>query len=620
MHSRTLTRTIILAGLVGVVAGVGAVIFSLMTDAVEIFAMGQLAGYEPTGPHFESRITQIMPFMDIEVFHHLVPWMLIVLPLVGGLISGAIVFSIAPEAEGHGTDAAIKAYHFEKGLIRMRVPIVKMVASALSIGTGGSGGREGPIAQIGAGFGSFLATRLGLSDMERRHLMISGVGAGVGAIFHAPFAGAMFAIEVLYRDPDFESEALIPAFIATSISYAVFAVAFGFDAFEPLFSVASRSALEHVEPMRLFLPFALLALSMAAASGVYVRTFYGITHLFHRIPLPKWIKAGVGGMLTGVIAVLLWWAFSYRDATQGTQVLSVLSGGYGFLQSILDSPNGQFGLLVLLAVAVGKTLTTSLTIGSGGSAGVFGPSMIIGGSLGASVGLIFSTYAPGVVHQDEVVIFAILGMAGFFSAAAKTPVSSMIIVSEMTAGYALLLPSMWVCALAYIVSRRWTLYCEQVPNRIESPAHRGDFIVDILKDLTVAEALTDQHRKFRTVTLDSSITDLAHMITSTLQSSFPTLDEQGRYHGLFSINDIRQFLYDSDLGPLAVAEDLATAGVEPLTTETNLSEAISRFAQSRFDELPVVTTEDPTQVVAMLRRQDLITLYNRRLLEMRGKA
>ena len=148
--------------------------------------------------------------------------MLVLLPAIGGLVSGWIVCRFAPEAKGHGTDAAIKAYHFNKGLIPLRVPIVKLIASAVTLGTGGSGGREGPIAQIGAGFGSYFATRLGLSDAERRYLLISGIGAGIGAIFHAPLAGAIFAIEVLYRDPDFESEALIPAFIATTVSYSVF--------------------------------------------------------------------------------------------------------------------------------------------------------------------------------------------------------------------------------------------------------------------------------------------------------------------------------------------------------------------------------------------------------------
>lgn len=612
-----MARSILLSALVGVVAGLGAIAFAVLTDTVELLALGTLAGYEQGGPEYESSAEELLPFLHVQV-GTLIPWMLVLLPTIGGLVSGWLVFNFAPEAEGHGTDAAIKAYHFNRGVIPLRVPLIKMLASAITLGTGGSGGREGPIAQIGAGFGSFLASRLGLSDAERRYLLISGIGAGVGAIFHAPFAGALFAIEVLYRDPDFETESLIPAFIATTISYSVFSSAFGFDAFEPLFNVATE--LENVQPMRLFLPFAVLAIVMAAASFFYVRTFYGLAGFFKKLPIPRLLKPALGGFLTGVIGLLLFVAFSKQGEVQAMQVLSVMSGGYGFLQDVLASSTDNFGLSVLLAVAIGKTLTTGLTIGSGGSAGVFGPSMIIGGALGAVVGIIMHRLMPGVVHEHEVVIFAILGMAGFFSAAANTPVSTMIIVSELTNGYALLMPSMWVCALAYLVSRKWTLYKEQVANRVESPAHRGDFIVDILRDLTVEQALTEFHRKFKTVTLDTPLTDLAHMITSTMQSSFPTLDNAGHYHGLFSINDIRQFLYDSDLGPLAVAEDLATASVEPLTTQTNLSEAIGRFAQSRFDELPVVHAEqDPKQVVAMLRRQDLITLYNRRLLEMRSK-
>lgn len=617
VREHSMTRFLLLAALVGVVAGLGAIVFQLAVDFVKSGTLGYLAGYVQGGPLHEKDAAEIFPWVHFESSGHIVPWLLVVLPAVGGLLSGLIVFNLAPEAEGHGTDAAIKAYHFNRGIIPLRVPIVKLVASAITLGTGGSGGREGPIAQIGAGFGSFLATQLGLSDAERRFLLTSGLGAGIGAIFHAPLAGAIFSIEVLYQDPDFESESLIPAFIATTVSYAVFSYIFGFDAFEPLFFVAAE--LENIQPLRLFLPFAVLAVIMAFMSWVYVRSFYGIHHLFQKLPLPNWFKPAIGGALTGVVALLLFVAFSRSGGEGPRQVLNVLAGGYGFLQELLASNTDSFGMAVLLAVGLGKIVTTGLTIGSGGSGGVFGPSMVIGGSFGAFVGILMHRMMPGVVYDYEVVIFAILGMAAFFAASANTPVSTLIIVSELTNGYALLLPSMWVCALAYLCSRGWTLYREQVANRIESPAHRGDFIVDILKDLTVEDALGEQHRQFRTVTLDMPLSELAHMITSTMQSSFPTLDEQGNYHGLFSINDIRQFLYDSDLGPLAVAEDLATPGVEPLTTETNLSEALSRFAQSRFDELPIVEATQPQQIVAMMRRQDLISLHNRRLLELRSR-
>ena len=212
---RSLLRVLGSAVLVGVVAGLGAVLFYLATRIVSYYALGELAAYHPTPrPAGEPDVTWLP-----EQARPLVPWLLLVIPAVGGLISGWLVFTFAPEAEGHGTDAVIDAYHHKDGYIRPRVPLVKIVSSAITIGTGGSGGREGPIAQIGAGFGSFLADALRMRPAERRVLTAAGMGAGIAAIFRAPLAGALFAAEVLYWSPEFEAEVIIPAGIASVVSY-----------------------------------------------------------------------------------------------------------------------------------------------------------------------------------------------------------------------------------------------------------------------------------------------------------------------------------------------------------------------------------------------------------------
>jgi CIC family chloride channel protein len=301
--------------------------------------------------------------------------------------------------------------------------------------------------------------------------------------------------------------------------------------------------------------------------------------------------------------------------------LSVLTFGYGFLQKILDGSlfaESTYApiAIILLIVAVGKTLTTSLTIGSGGSAGVFGPSMVIGGCLGGFVGLTMHKLMPGVVYDTDVVIFSILGMAAFFAAAANTPVSTLLMVTEMCSSYILLLPSMWVCALSYVLSRRWSLYVEQVPSRLDSPAHRGDFIIDVLQGMTVQSAMRLANKDFVTVSIDTPLGDMSRLLTDTRQTSFPVLDHENKYYGVFSLNDIRQFLYDSPVADLAVAEDLA-AVEPPLRMQMDLSAAISRFTDGPFAELPVVDESDPTKVVGLLRRQDLIATYSARLLEMR---
>jgi len=602
-----LGRGIVFAAAVGVVAGCGAIAFQFLRELVSYGAMDWVAGYRPEGPASDVKLLGLVSKTEFR------PWLLLVVPAVGGLLSGWLVYRFAPEAEGHGTDAAIDAYHNKRGLIRARVPIVKMLASAVTIGTGGSGGQEGPIAQIGAGCGSYLGTWLKVSDAQRRSLMAAGLGAGIGALFHAPLAGAIFATEVLYRDPDFEAENLIPAFIATTVAYSVYSMVFGF---EPLFEV---QAMQFDNPY-LLMPLTVLAVVMALASLAYVKCFYGLHNLFARWRVPNAVKPAVGGLITGGLAVGAYYALSPLGADAQKDSLSVLSIGYGFLQKVLDPQGSALLVGVLLLVGVGKILATSLTIGSGGSAGVFGPSMVIGGTWGAVVGMGFLHFMPTASEWLglRVDVFAVLGMAGFFAAAANTPVSTLIIVSEMTGSYALLLPAMWVCAIAYLLGRGWTIYSEQVASHVDSPAHRGDFIIDVLSGLTIHNAIGRAMRDFRTVPLDMPLNDIVQMIADTRQTCFPVVDQAGRYYGLFGLNDIRQYLYDSaGVGDLAVAQDLARTDQPPLTLQTDLSNAISQFASGCYEELPVVDEENPDGVIGLLRRQDVIAAYSSRLLAMR---
>ena len=266
--------------------------------------------------------------------------------------------------------------------MRARVPLVKIVASALTIGTGGSGGREGPIAQIGAGFGSLLAKLLNMKAADRRILLAAGMGAGIAAIFRAPLAGALFAAEVLYRSPEFEPEVILPAGLASVVAYSTFGIIFALldpksSAWEPLFKTP---LMDFRNPWQL-IPYTILALAMPLCAMLYTRTFYWITYLFHTLRIPRMLKPALGAGLTGALGVALYYAFGGNQT-----VLSVMSFGYGVLQDamrdhgLLNQPAEWKSVAVLLlAVAFGKMLTTSLTIGSGGSGGVFGPSMVIGG-------------------------------------------------------------------------------------------------------------------------------------------------------------------------------------------------------------------------------------------------
>ena len=268
---------------IGIVAGLGAIVFQFLSQAVLWATLGCGAGYWPG-----ETAGEFARFPKKE--NQFSPWILIGVLGAGGLASGLLVYGFAPEAEGHGTDAAIEAFHHKRGYIRWRVPIVKTLASAITIGTGGSGGREGPIAQIGAGFGSFLGTQLKLNAHDRRIMLAAGMGAGVGAIFRAPLAGALFAGEILYRDADLESDVIIPAAISSIIAYSVYCLSLpAGKQFTPLFGEHLGYALD--SPFELIL-YGLMSLVLVAVGIVYIRTFYGTHDLFKKLRSSKGFETG----------------------------------------------------------------------------------------------------------------------------------------------------------------------------------------------------------------------------------------------------------------------------------------------------------------------------------------
>lgn len=579
-------RILLLSSVVGMVAGAGAIVFQVLCQsAAQLFLTGWM-GYQPSGPAGEA-----VPFPAPP--HALYEWLLPIVPAVGGLLAGLIVARFAPEAGGHGTDEAIDAFHRRRGLVRGRVPIVKTIASALTLGSGGSGGREGPIAQIGAGFGSFLGQRLAVPERERRILLAAGIGAGVGSIFRAPLAGALFAAEVLYSDPEFESEVIIPAALATIVAYCVFSLKFGFGSLFQTPHFVFHSALELV-------PYTVLALTVALGAGLFIRMFYGMHSIFARLRIPLALKPMIGGFTAGALALLL------LRVGRTPQVLDVLSFGYGSIQGALL---GKLSLTVLVLLALGKMLTTSFSIGSGGSGGVFGPSMVIGGSLGGVVGILANRAMPLVVPQPAA--FVPVGMAGFFAAAANTPISTLIMVSEMTGNYELLLPSLWVCALSYLVGRRWKLYRSQVPGRVDSPAHRGAMLTGALRGTRVSEvtALRPVHVLHAT----DDLRGILRAFTASSQYCFPVVDDEGKLIGSVMLDQLREHLDGANDGAPLIAHDLAGPPVS-LSAGDDLDQALRRLVALDVPELPI-TDPERGRVVGLLSRRDIVALYAARRAE-----
>ncbi len=440
--------------LLGIIGGLGAQVFVFLLRLCDDLFLRRLAGYQAPGlPSEGGTLTQVIGP------HHL--WLVPLATTIGGLISGVLVYSLAPEAEGHGTDTAVRAYHRSGGFIRTRVPPLKMVASAITIGSGGAAGREGPTALISAGFGSIYATLTNRSDTDRRLLVLVGMAAGLSAIFRSPIGTALFAVEVLYSDMDFDGSALIYTMIGSVVAYAVNGLFVGWD---PLFVVPALTNTEFFD----YFSYVGLGLACGAVAALVPVVFYRLRDAFHALPGPPHIRPALGGLALGLLAL---------------QLPQVLGGGYGWIQEAID---GRLALELLLVLAFAKLLAFALTVSSGGSGGVFAPTLYVGAMIGGVLARVF--------HQPAAA-FVVVGMAATFGGAARVPIATLWMVTEMTGGYKLLVPAalavMFSAIVESLISGRlklkyFSLYEAQVPSRADSPVHTGEY-------LNVALRLLEQH-------------------------------------------------------------------------------------------------------------------------------
>ncbi len=593
-----IVRTLVLSAIVGMVAGLGAVLLVSLLQLSQWFFMEFLANYVPATPAGEPVMFHNLPEFGGEVRR----WVILLLPALGGLVSSAIVLKFAPEAEGHGTDAAIEAYHFRGGKVRPVVPPVKAVATALIIGTGGSAGCEGPITQIGSGFGSAIASLLGLPVRERRVLMAAGMGAGVGALFHAPLAGALFAAEVLYRDLDLEYEVLVPSIIASVSGYALFSKVFGF---HPLFEMPENF---FYRP-RMLLLYIVLAVVLAGGARFYTWSFYTAHDVFKRLKIPHVLKPALGGLLTGAV---------------GFFFLPAIGAGYGVIQEALRYEShfapgaARTAFLLLAGVFLLKTLATSFSVGSGGSGGIFGPAIVVGGALGGAAGIVFSAMLPS--WNVPVGAFTLVGMVAFFGCAAKTPISTILMVGEMTGNYRLLVPSMWVCIIAYLLSRKVSLYRSQLASRFEAPVHRGRMITGVLTSVTVRQLLDagGSRRTFRTVRGDTPLDELVDAIAAGEQTTFPVVDAAGALSGIVSRGDLSVLLAsDPTLRRTLMVDDLELQH-HGVVTETDALETVLRILDSEDAEQVVVAAGPGRSIpVGIVSHNDVVEAYQREIREAR---
>ena len=545
-------------------------------------------------------------------------WILILLiPTLGGLLCGIAVRSFSPDAFGDGTDHTIRSFHKRNGAVRNRVPLTKTGASFLTIGSGGSAGFEGPVTLFGAWTGNCLAQGLQLNYRDRRTLLLAGASGGIGGLFQIPLGGAFFAVEVLYATSALELAAILPCILASIVGYSVFRYIHG----DVHWITLPESAGIHspLDPM-IFLLFVPLIALAGFVFVVFIRELRN--RFFLRLPVPDWVRPALGGFFVGCIALIF---------------PQVLGGGYEWMYHLL-SEGLPFLLIVMLILP--KMLATALTLSSGGSGGLFAPSLFIGGLVGGALGhltnILFAYFNLPYTPPD-ITMCVLVGMSVFFAGIAKIPFAAAIIVCEMAGfHYEFLIPLIMLNLLHIAIQSPGTsFYSEQVPAPIDSEAHFGHYSTELLKVLTVRDAfdrmadgqpyengLPNRYAETVTVSDDMSIAEAVKLIAPRPESTFPVIDSRGTFIGLIGSTEIWGAFrnWNQQNGRLlGHQEQLQT--VRPLVQtmpmtiapDCDLYTAMRIFMLENLTELPIVSPEQPGILLGMLRRSDILAAYNHQL-------
>ena len=565
LASSEYTTMAVLAVVVGFIGGLGAVGFRYLLDIVQTLSYGAPG-------NLLDRISEI-------------PWHTrIIIPALGGLIVGPLVYFMAREAKGHGVPEVMEAVALKSGIIRKRVVFIKSLASAISIGTGGSVGREGPIVQIGSAIGSSVGQLLKVSADRVRTLVGCGAAAGIAATFNAPIAGAMFALEIILGD--FGIATFSPIVISSVVSTAVSRYFLGdFPAFTvPAYELKSAWEL----PIYVIFGFV-----CAIVAVVFTKTLYRSEDTFDSIKIPEYLKAPIGGLILGSVGIL------YPH---------ILGVGYQAMDMALTQ---KLALQTMAILAVLKILATSITIGSGGSGGIFAPSLFIGSMAGGFFGAVVHHIFPEVTASPGA--YSIVGMAAVVSGTTRGPLSAILIIFEMTGGYEIILPLMIACIISALASGRLleeSIYTLKLARR--GVNIRAGKEVNVLKSIPVMDVMTTE---VETMSESLSLGKLGEKISKSKNNSFPVINEYGDLTGILSYFDYRDVIFDENVKDLIVAKDLATSNVVTVTQDENLYDALEKISQRDFSILPVVSSDNRYKILGVLSRRDILGAYNKAIIK-----
>lgn len=572
---------------VGLLSGLGATLFYLLLSWSTHFIYDVVLRISL--PQEGSHLAILLPIVTER------RWLFLLIPALGGLLVGLLCYWLAPEAAGTGTESFLDTFHNKGGLVRKRVSIIKAFATLITLSSGGSAGKEGPTAQIGAAIGSLISQGIGAGARASRTLLLAGTAGGLGAIFRAPLGGALTAVEVLYQE-DFESDALIPCILSSVVAYTVFGSLIGFD---HIFQVRVDSVL-HSPVQWLF--FILLGLICFGIGALFVTFFHGChDKFFSRLKIRPYLVPALGGLLVGIIGF-------FKPEVTGASL--------GMIQQALNGSisDGWNAISVFATLAILKIIATSFTISSGGSGGVFGPSLFIGGMLGGMVGAFGHHYYPVLI--PDIAPFVIVGMGAFFAGVANAPIAAVVMVSEMTGGYELLPPLLIVSAISIIFSHKFSIYKNQVKNRFHSRAHLWEVNPNLLSRFTVAHLFSGKYPRHGVIPSNTSYLEIVKLQARQHSSDFIVEGNAGELVGIVSFKN--HDLWEEDIPTKAhlTAHDLLVKNINTVNPTDNLYTALEKLSQTEYDKIPIVEkVNSKICVLGTLRERDIMKFYHQAFLE-----
>ncbi len=516
---------------------------------------------------------------------------IIVVPAIGAVFVGVIIYWLAPEVKGAGVADVMRGVVANRGRFRARVPALKALASAITLGSGGSGGREGPIVQIGASFASVVGQKLKLTSSELRIMVACGAAGAIAATFNTPIAGAVFALELLLLE--FKTRSFVPLIVSSVFATLASRHYLGDN---PTFALVAEYRLENPYELVFYLGLGLLA---GLVGVLFIKVFYRLEDAFDAISIPMYAKPLIGASLVGAVGLF----YPQALGVGYDSVTNVLNG-------TMEMPSAPvMAILFLGLLVIVKMLATSLTLGSGGSAGLFGPSLFLGAMLGAAFGIFVNLVSP--FESAHYGAYAMVGMAALFAATSRATLTAILILFEMTSVYEIILPLMFACVVSDAVSSllsKETIYTAKLAK--QGIRYVQDLSVNVLESGRVRDAMTVD---YVTVKDDTPLRKVVDMHLYTGRKGFPVISSDGRLRGIVTLSDVRK-AFESDRRN-ALVRDVMTKRVVTVYPDETLQTALEKMVLRKLGHLPVVDPNKPNKLVGMLDREAILDRYRNVLVE-----